>query len=119
MPDYVGRNMSYPPEFKDQVREAYPDLEPIRLTTTPGQSYERAIAVAEELGWEIVARSDERFVFDAQDTTALFRFVDDVAVRVVADGSGSKVDVRSKSRDGQGDVGANAARIRRFAEALR
>jgi uncharacterized protein (DUF1499 family) len=34
-----------------------------------------------------------------------------------ADG-GSVVDVRSKSRDGQGDLGANARRIRAFRTAL-
>jgi len=118
VPEYVGRNMSYPPEFVPQVREAYSDLKPIRLVDTPANAYAKAIAAAEELGWEISARSDERLVFDAQDETRLFRFVDDIAVRVMPDGSGSKVDIRSKSRDGRGDIGANAARIRKFAEAI-
>jgi uncharacterized protein (DUF1499 family) len=35
-----------------------------------------------------------------------------------AEGGGAIVDVRSKSRDGRGDLGANAARIRDFAETL-
>lgn len=118
VPDYVGRNMDYPEEFVPQVREAYPDLQPIRLPSSPRVAYEKALATAVSLGWEIVAESPERLVFDAQDETELFRFVDDITVRVSADGAGSKVDVRSKSRDGQGDLGANAARIRRFAEAL-
>jgi uncharacterized protein (DUF1499 family) len=49
----------------------------------------------------------------------VFRFVDDVLVRVrPADGGGALVDVRSKSRDGRGDLGVNAARIRAFAEKL-
>ena len=52
-------------------------------------------------------------------TTRIFRFVDDVVVRVrPAEGGGAIVDVRSKSRDGRGDLGANAARIRAFAEKL-
>lgn len=118
VPDYVGRNMSYPPEFVAQVRVAYPDLQPLKFSTSPKETFEKALRVAAELGWTITAQSDERFVFDATDRTALFRFVDDVTIRVVADGSGSKLDMRSKSRDGQGDVGANAARIRRFAEAM-
>jgi uncharacterized protein (DUF1499 family) len=119
VPEYVGRNMDYPPEFVGPARDAYPDLEPILLATPPGDAFEKALATADALGWEISASSPERLVFDAQDETRLFRFVDDVSVRVVADRAGSRVDVRSKSRDGQGDVGANAARIRRFAEALR
>jgi uncharacterized protein (DUF1499 family) len=45
--------------------------------------------------------------------------VDDIRVRVRPSGEGSVVDVRSKSRVGRGDVGANAARIRAFEQALR
>ena len=48
-------------------------------------------------------------------TTRLFGFHDDIAIRIRPDGAqGSRVDVRSKSRDGKGDIGANAARIRAF-----
>ena len=39
---------------------------------------------------------------------------DDVVVRVRAEGSGSRVDVRSVSRLGGSDVGTNAARIREY-----
>jgi uncharacterized protein (DUF1499 family) len=118
VPEYAGRDMSYPPDFVSQVRDAYPDLKPIRLTLSPEAAYVKALATATELGWDISAQSDARFVFDAREETHLFRFVDDITVRVVAVGTGSKVDIRSKSRDGQGDVGANAARIRRFEQTL-
>lgn len=118
VPDYVGRDMRYPPEFVSQVREAYPDLQPVRFSTPAPETYAKALRVAADLGWEVVAQSDVRHVFDAKDTTALFRFVDDVTVRIVSVGTGSVLDVRSKSRDGRGDVGANAARIRRFLEAM-
>ena len=40
--------------------------------------------------------------------------LNDLRARVRAEGGGSRVDVRSKSRVGRSDVGANAARIRRF-----
>jgi len=40
--------------------------------------------------------------------------VDDISVRVRESGGGAVVDIRSKSRDGKGDMGANAARIRAF-----
>jgi len=119
VPDYVGRNMSYPPEFVEIVRVSYPDLAPLRLATSPDVTFERAIATAESLGWEIVSRSETRHVFDAQHVSKIFRFVDDITVRIVPDGPGSRVDMRSKSRDGQSDLGANAARIRVFFDALR
>jgi uncharacterized protein (DUF1499 family) len=119
VPDYVGRDMSYPAEFVEVVRVSYPDLAPLRLDSPPDVSFERAIAAAESLGWEIVSRSESRGVFDAQHVSRIFRFVDDITVRIVADGPGSLVDMRSKSRDGQSDLGANAARIHSYFDALR
>ena len=51
----------------------------------------------------------------ATDTTFWFGFKDDVAIRIRADANGgSLVDVRSVSRVGGSDLGANAARIERF-----
>jgi uncharacterized protein (DUF1499 family) len=109
------RNMSYPADWKPLVRAAYPDLEPIRTSITPGQAYATALGAAEQLDWTVTHRNRDHFTFEAEDETALFRFVDDIVVRVTDDGSGQAVvDIRSKSRDGRGDVGANAARIRLF-----
>jgi uncharacterized protein (DUF1499 family) len=50
--------------------------------------------------------------------TFWFGFKDDVTVRVSADGAGSLVDVRSKSRVGKGDLGTNAQRIRTYQRRL-
>lgn len=118
VPAYAGRDMSYPPEFVPVVREHYGDLQPVDLDVPPARAYEAALATARSLGWEIVASDPDRRVFDARDESAIFRFVDDIAVRVEARGSGSRVDVRSKSRDGRSDLGANAARIRDFTREL-
>ena len=115
--DWAGRDMSYPPEFVEIVRAHYSDLGPLRLASSPRETFDRALAAAEELGWEVVARDD--LTFYARDVTTLFRFVDDVVVRVRPDATGSRVDVRSKSRDGRGDLGANARRIQAFFDALR
>lgn len=115
----AGRDMSYPEDWKPLVRAAYEDLAPIQTGVSPKTAYDAALAEAEELGWEITRRDNPNLQFEAEDTTALFRFVDDVSVRVTDDGSGKAVvDIRSKSRDGRGDVGANAARIRLFGAEL-
>jgi len=53
------------------------------------------------------------------DTTKFFGFKDDIAIRVSATADGSKIDIRSKSRVGRGDVGTNARRIRAYAERLK
>jgi uncharacterized protein (DUF1499 family) len=110
-----GRDMAYPEEFAAQQRSAYPDLGPVRLSSPPERALALARETAETLGWEVVEVDEEAGRLEARDTSRLFRFVDDVVVRVrPAAAGGSLLDVRSKSRDGRGDLGANAARIRAF-----
>ncbi len=109
------RDLSYPGEaFTSQQRAAYPDLEPIRLNTPHETVFREAEAAAAALGWEISHRDAKLGVIEATDTTEIFQFVDDVVIRIRSVGGGSVVDVRSKSRAGLGDLGANAARIRAF-----
>lgn len=108
------RDMAYPAEFAPLQREAYPDLAPIRLALPPAEAFERAHQTARALGWEVTLADPARGMIEAQSVSRLFRFVDDVAIRVRPADGGSRVDVRSKSRDGQGDLGVNAARIRAF-----
>jgi uncharacterized protein (DUF1499 family) len=47
-------------------------------------------------------------------STAFFRFVDDFVIRVSDQDGQARVDMRSKSREGLVDAGANANRIRAF-----
>ena len=97
---------------------AYPDLHPHRLDAAPAQAFERALNAARALGWEIVAADAAAGRIEATDTTFWFGFKDDVVVRVEADGTGSRIDVRSVSRVGASDVGTNAKRIRAYLRAL-
>jgi uncharacterized protein (DUF1499 family) len=114
-----GRDMGYPSDFVTQVKAAYPDLAPIRVSSDPARSLALAEETARGLGWEVVSVDPATGTLQAQQTSRLFRFVDDVVVRVrPGEGGGAVVDVRSKSRDGRGDMGVNAARIRAFAEKL-
>jgi uncharacterized protein (DUF1499 family) len=118
-PAFVDPARGYPgADFAQAQRAAYPDLAPIALPRSPDDAFAAALATAEQLGWQIVRQDAEEGTFEATDTTTVFRFVDDVAVRVRPDPQGARIDVRSKSRDGKGDLGANAARIRAFRDAL-
>jgi uncharacterized protein (DUF1499 family) len=64
--------------------------------------------------WEIVSTDPMQGRIEATATTFWFGFKDDVVVRVTAAGNGSRVDVRSLSRTGQSDIGANARRVRDY-----
>ncbi len=107
------------PDVPHLQREAYPDIVPIVVDMPPLQAFATAREAAERLGWTVAWAYPDGGRLEAYDETALFRFVDDIAVRVRPSGSGSRIDVRSVSRVGESDLGVNAARIRRFAEALR
>jgi len=102
------------PDFVPLIRKAYPDLKPMRLPDDPPDAIARAEAAARELDWKIVDVDAAAGRLEAYDVSAIFGFVDDVVVRVRPAEGGSVVDVRSRSRDGKGDLGANAARIRAF-----
>ena len=109
----TGRDLRYPGEaFANAQRAAYPDLAPIRVKGAPDDVYKRCVSAAQELGWKLTIQDPATGFFEAIDVTRIFHFVDDIAVRVRAAGDGTVVDVRSKSRDGKGDLGVNAARIR-------
>jgi len=110
-----GRDLVYPEAFKEIVRAGYPDLKPLRLKEPPDQVFARAVRLAQQHpGWEVTYVNGTSRVFEGVATSDLFRFRDDFVVRVRPDDGGSIVDMRSKSRDGKGDLGANAERIRSF-----
>jgi uncharacterized protein (DUF1499 family) len=100
-------------------RAAYPDLGPTTLDLPPEQAFDRALAAVEAMGWETVSANREAGRIEATDTTFWFGFKDDVVIRLRPEGSGTKVDVRSLSRVGGGDVGTNARRIRAYLEKLK
>ena len=109
------RDMSYPGEqFAVEQRKAYPDLATLQSAKTPQVLFQDTMAAAKALGWTVHASDEANGRLEATEASKVFRFIDDIVVRIRPSGSGSELDIRSKSRDGKGDVGANAARIRRF-----
>lgn len=107
-------------ETAEQQREAYPEIQPLILEKPLGQVFTAVEASVSDLGWELVAteRQGDNARVEATDTTLWFGFKDDVVIRLKPEGEAVRVDVRSKSRVGKSDVGANAARIKRFFETL-
>ena len=95
-------------------QKGYPDLKAISVKTPPAETVQRALDAARALGWTIAGSDTAAGRIEATDTTAWFGFKDDVVIRVRPEGAGSRVDVRSASRVGLSDIGANAERIRKF-----
>ena len=99
-------------------REAYPGLRTLVVAESPERTVALSQDVALELGWDVVAVDPVAGRLEASDTTFWFGFTDDIVVRVRGVSDGSEVDLRSTSRVGVGDLGANAARIRAFLDRL-
>lgn len=96
----------------------YPDLQPQTFSQSYEQVFDAAAAVGRELGWEVTEEERAKGTIQAVATTRLVRFKDDVTVTVTRGGERVTVNVRSHSRIGKGDLGANAKRIRLFQTAL-
>jgi len=104
----------------DQVaplqQEAYPWVKTLVIPLAPADALQQSVRTLEGMGLEIVHVDEEAGLAEATDTTFWFGFKDDVVVRVRPDpsGNGSLVDMRSVSRVGLSDLGANARRIGQF-----
>jgi hypothetical protein len=120
LPGNEGRDFAYPDGFAEVVRAAYPDITTVHIDEPPAKVFDRALLLARGTPlWTITTVDREQLTFEGIATTGIFRFRDDFVVRVRRDGNGSRVDMRSKSRDGKGDLGTNAERIRVFLGKLR
>ncbi|MEA3193813.1 MAG: hypothetical protein QOD26_2146 [Betaproteobacteria bacterium] len=108
----------YESHFAELQQIGYPDLRPLELALPPTQAFARAAEIARGRGWEITALDESAGRIEAVVTTRWFGFKDDVVIRITSSGAGSRVDMRSKSRVGRSDLGANARRIREFLAAL-
>ena len=106
----------------EQQRTAYSDIEPDMTSVSPQEAYDAAMKVITKRKWHVVdARPPQGTaprdgLIEAIARTPILGFRDDVAVRVRATHEGARIDVRSASRYGRHDLGANAARVRALIE---
>lgn len=109
----------YPGAATAQAQRAgYPDLRPFTSTRNAHDAFAAALAAARKMGWQIIAADEAAGRIEATATTPWFGFTDDVVVRVTPAANGSRIDVRSVSRVGRSDLGANARRIGDYLAAL-
>jgi len=116
-PANADRDMAYPEDFKSIVADSYPTLGPMGMQQGVDEIFGRAMDITEERDdWVVTSTriTPKESVFEGYATTRVFGFVDDFVVRIAEVDGGCVVDMRSKSRDGVGDLGANAARIEAF-----
>jgi uncharacterized protein (DUF1499 family) len=101
-------------EVVSQQLAAYPDLQTISTKASIESAFAQAQSVAQALGWEIVRADLNTGYIEAVATTAIMAFKDDVVIRLRTTEGATLIDLRSASRVGVSDLGANAKRIRQF-----
>jgi uncharacterized protein (DUF1499 family) len=118
-----------PPQMSEEARAAqrtaYPDLQTAVVPLDSSSAYQLALTVAADLGWRIVDTQPPNLggeggaAIEATDRSLFFGFVDDIAIRITPGATQTAIDVRSVSRVGRHDFGANARRVRKFFAAVR
>jgi Protein of unknown function (DUF1499) len=107
--------------IEEQI-EAYPDLGPMVLERAAPEVFSLVQEAVERRGWTIVSSETpgENGIgrIEATDRSLIMGFTDDLVVQVKGDDTRAQIDVRSVSRYGMHDLGANAARIRALFEEI-
>ncbi len=118
VPANAGRDMALPEAFKADIKKSYADLQSIGLNKQRDDVFAKVRDLAQKQpGWTITATTvtEKESIVEGETQTRMFGFIDDWVIRITdAQGGGVVVDMRSKSREGKGDLGTNAKRIREF-----
>lgn len=85
-------------------------IEPLRFSANDGDAWDTAKKTLIEAGGEIVTERDG--YMHVQFVTSFMRYVDDVELRM--DDSKQLIHIRSASRVGHSDMGANRARVEKI-----
>ena len=111
---YGGSPQMTPERNAQPQLDAFPDLMSHYYDESQQALFNRALAAVDTMGWELVDAVQKEGRIEATATTFWFRFKDDVVIRLRSENGQTKVDARSLSRVGGGDVGTNAKRFRKF-----
>jgi len=110
---YRGQDVTVAYAFHDK----YPQLthQHAGLLQSPQKTFWRCFETVKRLGWTLVDWNERDLRIEATDKSFWFGRVSDIVIRVRPAGTiGSRVDVRSESRDGERDHGRNVARLKAF-----
>ena len=119
-----GDRIAYPGAAAAEMQQkAYPEAMPLQVNAPVKLTFDIALALVTKRKWHVAdahppgaGRRDA--VIEATARTPIMGFRDDVVIRVSPNSEGARVDMRSASRYGLYDFGANAARVRSLLEDL-
>lgn len=113
-----SNSLEYTDEVAGLQQLHYPDISPILSKLPPLEAFQHSLNLANQMGWKVYHNNPATDHIEAVDTTFWFGFKDDIVIRIQQHSQGSRIDLRSVSRVGLSDLGANAQRIRDFKQAF-
>lgn len=117
--DTGANSLEIDPDTLETQRRAYPGIVTLHSASSIEAAFYRAQVTVREMGWEIHREDLNAGYIEAVDTTSIMGFKDDIVIRLRTNAQGTLVDMRSVSRVGISDLGANAARIEAFSSAFK
>lgn len=98
--------------FATAQAEFYDDLKPLKVRATAPEATVAVANAVKKLGWNVMLSDPQGGQVEATYYSQWYGLASDIAVRVLPDEGGSRIDVRSTSRIGIGDMGSNASRVK-------
>jgi uncharacterized protein (DUF1499 family) len=97
--------------FAAAQTEFYRDLKPLVVKVQPADATVAAAKAAKRLGWDVMLSEPSAGVVEAVHHSRWYGLAADISIRVTQEAQGSRIDVRSTSRQPGPDMGANASRV--------
>ena len=121
--DFMNPVLPFTAEQRRQIATAYPQVHARRYARPAADVEAKVAELIAEYGWTPyppapVPEDWPERTFEARAKTLIAGYPIDVAVRVIDEGDGAFVDMRSSSVYGRHDLGDNAARIAGFLDDL-
>ena len=118
--EFKGRSInSYPSKFASIQKTHYPEVKPLCIKVSMDVVWPAIIRKIEENpSWQATVLDENNRYVEAIVTTSLLRFKDDIAIELRPQGESVEIHMRSRSRLGKSDLGANASRILNFLNSI-
>jgi len=91
----------------------YPHIMPLKSDLSEKEAYKRSLTIFKQLNWPVTYQNGTNII-QVVKTSKIWKFKDDIIIVITKQPNGVIINIRSASRVGDGDFGANAAQILKF-----
>ncbi|RUO73849.1 DUF1499 domain-containing protein [Pseudidiomarina sediminum] len=108
---------NYPQDFRQLQRKYYPNVQPLVIEHPFLRTFEAALIVINDLGWQLVQSDLPNGRIEVTATTVWFGFTDDLVIQMYPLDDQTdriRIDMRGSARAGSSDLGRNATHITTF-----